>query len=103
MRNARKELLEVMSDEGKIIEDVIAYTFSKSVNWNKVLITRGTNLTSRELEQLDFSYDQSYGSQEFFGTVLFNDGTWLSRGEYDGSEWWDYNCAPTIEEVINAE
>lgn len=103
MRNAREELLVIISDKGKTIEDVIAYTFSKDVNWDKVLITKGTSLTTQELELLDFSYDNSYGSQKFFGTVLFNDGTWLSRGEYDGAEWWESNQTPTIEEVLNAE
>ena len=28
------------------------------------------------------------------GYIVFEDGTWLSREEYDGSEWWRYNKAP---------
>ena len=27
----------------------------------------------------------------FTGLVLFDDGTWLSRYEYEGSESWEYN------------
>ena len=45
---------------------------------------------------LDFPYDSGYGGQVLYGTVWFEDGTWLSRGEYDGSEWWDYNIYPDI-------
>ena len=26
--------------------------------------------------------------------ICFNDGSWLSRAEYDGSEWWRYNSYP---------
>lgn len=50
---------------------------------------------------LDIEYDAGYGTQEVYGTVLFNDGSWLSRGEYDGSEWWDYNQSPTINQVYD--
>lgn len=45
-------------------------------------------------------YNSGYGHQELFGDVVFKDGTWLSRGEYDGSEWWHYNIKPTYEAYI---
>ncbi len=45
---------------------------------------------------LDYIYDAGYGCQEIFGTVWLEDGTWLSRGEYDGSEWWIHNSCPEI-------
>lgn len=45
-------------------------------------------------------YDDGYGGQELFGDVVFKDGTWLSRGEYDGSEWWHYNIKPTYDAYI---
>jgi len=48
------------------------------------------------LKALDFNYDNGYGGQELFGTVWLEDGTWLSRGEYDGSEWWEHNAVPPI-------
>lgn len=40
-------------------------------------------------------YDASYGSAEIC-TDLIVVGTdfWLSRAEYDGSEWWEYNECP---------
>jgi len=44
------------------------------------------------------NYDSSYGSQELFGTVWFEDGTWMERGEYDGSEWWEIRKMPAIPE-----
>jgi hypothetical protein len=44
----------------------------------------------------DVNYDSGYGGQRLFGLVWFEDGTWLSRGEYDGSEWWIHNSLPQI-------
>ena len=48
------------------------------------------------LKELDFNYDGGYGCQELFGTVWFKDSTWAGRGEYDGSEWWEYYRLPNI-------
>ena len=41
-------------------------------------------------------YDSGYGSAEVATdlVVVFKDGSWLSRGEYDGSEFWRYNHVP---------
>lgn len=50
------------------------------------------------LNLLDFNYDNGYGGQELHGTIWYDDGTWSSRGEYDGSEWWEYNKCPDIDE-----
>jgi len=48
------------------------------------------------LNSIDFEYDDGYGTQELDGTVWFEDGSWLERGEYDGSEWWDRKVRPEI-------
>jgi len=45
---------------------------------------------------LDIEYDSGYGGQYLFGTIWYNDGTWSERGEYDGSEWWEYKAVPEI-------
>lgn len=41
---------------------------------------------------LDIDYDNGYGSQEIAAdlVVVFTDGGFLRREEYDGSEWWEY-------------
>lgn len=66
-------------------------------------------LRSNRTEQDEFSfletlasidYDNGYGGQELFGTIVFKDGTWLERGEYDGSEWWEHRKFPTEESVF---
>ena len=41
-------------------------------------------------------YDRGYGCEEVAVdlVICFHDGAWLSRAEYDGSEWWRYNAYP---------
>lgn len=55
------------------------------------------------LSQLDFEYSSGYGSQELYGTIWYTDGSWSSRGEYDGSEWWEHNTLPEIPEELKGE
>ena len=52
------------------------------------------------LNKLDFMYNSGYGGQELFGTIWYTDGTWSERGEYDGSEWWNYQSCPEIPENV---
>lgn len=54
------------------------------------------------LKSLNFTYDSGYGGQELYGTIWYKDGTWSSRGEYDGSEWWEYNKVPDVPEELKA-
>ena len=47
-----------------------------------------------------YEYDSGYGGQELFGTVWMDNGEWLTRGEYDGSEWWEHHRRPSIPEYL---
>jgi hypothetical protein len=97
MSNAKKELLEAVKDTAKIKCASITYEGWKNEVSKKVLKLNHTNDEYNEfLNSLDFEYDSGYGGQELYGTVWLEDDTWLSRGEYDGSEWWEHNVLPTI-------
>lgn len=89
-----------------------------SGNSNKVLCTEisintkdktstflTTGYTKEEWDQflsdIDKEYDDGYGGQELYGTIWYKDGTWSTRGEYDGSEWWDYHSVPEIPKNLN--
>lgn len=65
---------------------------------------RSNHTESDELRFLkilaSIDYDNGYGGQELFGTIVFKDGTWLERGEYDGSEWWEHRKQPTEESLF---
>lgn len=41
-------------------------------------------------------YNNGYGSAAIPCDLLImmKDGSWYSRGEYDGSEWWEHNIVP---------
>jgi hypothetical protein len=104
-RNAQQELLSAMVQDGDHLlpsygrisyepyhgGEQIEVEFSSLEEFNKIL------------PRLDFEYNNGYGTQELFGTVVFADGTWLTRGEYDGSEWWDYHKCPSRSQVIPSE
>lgn len=53
------------------------------------------------LQYLDFEYDDGFGGQELEGVLWFSDDTWATRGEYDGSEWWEYHKLPEIPTELN--
>lgn len=43
----------------------------------------------------DIDYDSGYGSSKVAQDLLVvGENWWLERGEYDGSEWWDYKEMP---------
>jgi len=57
----------------------------------------------RFLKEVDFEYDNGWGSQEVFGIIWYTNGLWSERGEYDGSEWWVYKTCPQIpKELMNS-
>lgn len=41
-------------------------------------------------------YDSGFGGAEVSENlvIVFKDGSWLERAEYDGSEWWEYKKTP---------
>jgi len=40
-------------------------------------------------------YDDSYGTAAVpMGLLIVGKNWWLERGEYDGSEWWEYKARP---------
>lgn len=98
--NAKQELLNIITSRNlTILKIEITYTH---INWeDNTAITK--DITT--LDDLNFDYDAGYGSQELFGVVycknLNNRPVWLTREEYDGSEWWDINTIPEFYNNIN--
>jgi len=88
--NAKKEFLE--HTQGKEILCAYVETALKvnlSVNYKPFDLVRFLGL-------IDFDYDSGFGGQELYGIIWYKDGTWSERGEYDGSEWWEYKSCPEI-------
>lgn len=104
MANAKNELLEKLNQSTGIKCALIKYRESFGGDGAKTIVLKLNH--SKEdyinfLKELDFEYDNGYGGQELDGTVWLQDGTWLSRGEYDGSEWWEHNRLPPIPNECN--
>lgn len=98
MRNAKEELLNLLEGKAK----VKCATITNGNEWDEdkkdILLKVGysENEWTEFLKSLNFSYDSGFGGQNLFGTVWLEDGTWCTRGEYDGSEWWEHNQLPEI-------
>lgn len=86
--NAKKELIEHIGDR-KV--EFVSVAFRKNYDDEQARV-KGT--LDAVLPQLNFDYDDGYGTQELFGYVWYEDGTWSDRGEYDGAEWWQHQVRP---------
>ena len=100
MRNAKKELEQLLEGKSKVkcatitIED--PYFYEESCPKFELKVNHTEEEFQEFLESLDFNYDSGFGGQELFGTIWLEDGSWCTRGEYDGSEWWEHNQLPEI-------
>ena len=104
MTNALREFKNTLDNLQFKVEDItsIVIVWQRSYNEgpNIIINSKEGSITLGDIARLDFEYDNGYGGQELFGTVVFKDGSWLDRGEYDGSEWWDYHRCPSYDDII---
>lgn len=84
MRNFRAETEDAIKDSGHTLDDIV-FIGSKdgeySCNWPEF-----RTLADRE-------YDSGFGASEVATDLIiaFSDGSTMWRGEYDGSEWWEFS------------
>lgn len=103
MVNAKEEFLESLIGKAVVAAHISCYNMFNSGKDDKAAyLKQGYSLVEWEyfLHQLDFTYDNGYGTQELFGIVWLEDNAWLERAEYDGSEWWEYKQTPEIPEYL---
>lgn len=94
MINAKEEFLKALGEDYSI-SDIVAY----NVDFDYKEEYKGTD-PEKLLKFLDRDYNNGFGCQELFGTILLKDGVWMTRAEYDGSEWWEFNIPPKVEDLI---
>lgn len=85
--NLLQETWNELSQAGKLPEEVLWVGLAsggKVLSWGEFLM------------MADFEYDNGYGGANVDPglVVVFSDGSWLERGEYDGSEWWEFKQTP---------
>lgn len=112
--NAKKELLELIADCGIIKCATVSYSEEAEFDTltgkyiegtgDKILPVSYTQEKYEEfMKSMDFNYDSGFGGQEVYGTIWFKNGTWATRGEYDGSEWWEEHKLPEIPENLTQQ
>lgn len=89
MKNAKEELIKKIGTTN-IVWAKIDYPLHD--------VVLAPNHTTEEkkafFDKLDFNYDNGYGMQFIYGTVMLSDNSWLERREYDGGEWWERCYTP---------
>lgn len=91
MSNLKEETLEELESHGYSIGDV---AWVGSVDYEIPV--------DRFWELADVEYDSGFGCQEVATDlmVVLDDGSWLERHEYDGSEWWEHKRTPERPGVV---
>ena len=101
--NAKSEMIEHIADR---VVSCAKVTFGREYHDDKkdFVLRVGHTQADRDafLQSLDFEYDSEFGGQELYGNIWYQDGPWSDRGEYDGSEWWQYQSVPKIPEECAA-
>lgn len=104
-RNAKEELIQILKEHNLTIK-CAKLNHEDWRNDTNINIILKVDYTEKDyvkfLDEMNFNYDSGFGGQRLFGEVWLTNNTWLSRGEYDGSEWWEYNVLPEIpKELLN--
>lgn len=84
--NLLKETLNVMESCHKRWEDI-----------DFIAIKDNITISLEDFKKFaNFEYDSGFGGAEVNENlvIVFKDGSWLERAEYDGSEWWEYKKTP---------
>lgn len=86
--NLLQETRNALARAGKGPEDVVWCGSKAGAYW----------FTWAQFEQLtDRDYNDSWGIENVaMDLVVVGADWWLERGEYDGSEWWDFRIRPTV-------
>lgn len=95
MQNLKKETMEAIEESCHTIADIDYCDIKEEYEYGKYNILSFSNI---DIDKLNIMYDDGYGAQNIFGFIVFKDSTWLERGEYDGSEWWEYKKKPILKD-----
>jgi hypothetical protein len=101
MTNAKDELLKVLESKAPILCAQITlgdsgFDDEEDIRTINLRLGYSEQEYAEFLQALNFSYYSGFGGQELFGIVWLQNNAWLERGEYDGSEWWEYKSYPEV-------
>lgn len=101
MINAKTEFLQAVGDYKVIGAKIDIQESSESSFVLKLNYTN--NDWNNFLDFLDQEYDSGFGTQTLYGIIFCDDGIWLTREEYDGSEWWVIHNYPDLTEHFDTK
>jgi hypothetical protein len=96
MTNAKKEFL------AKVTKTTATVLWARFETETKALIALNPDYASNKedwdyfLAQLDYDYNSGLGGEHTYGVIMFSDGSWAEREEYDGSSHWAMRVKPTF-------
>lgn len=91
MKNLRLETAEILQQHGKTAADVLWVQWEGKFHCTFEEFVAAANF---------FEYDDGYGGAEVATSLkVVGKDWWLERGEYDGSEWWEFKTLPTKPEM----
>lgn len=99
--NLKNETLQIMKEHTLTPEDIDFIT----VDIAKERFGKEETFlvdTSEFWKLADEDYDEGFGGYEVALSlqIVFKNGSWLERHEYDGSEWWEFKSTPQRPENI---
>lgn len=101
MCNAKKEFVNATRGTKVVCASLTWQPFDVENGYGEAVhVALKKGHTKREyaafLAELDFEYNDGFGTQELFGTILCAKGVWFTRHEYDGSEYWQRHEYPKV-------
>lgn len=89
MPNLLQETVKVLANHGKTLEDVLW------VGCDCFTIPKEAFIAAADTE-----YYGGFGGTEvaYDLVIVLEDGSWLERHDYDGSEWWEFKETPLMPE-----
>lgn len=101
IENLLQETKCVLTQNNKTLDDVLwvgsnHLTYNENHDYTPVF----TRTSVEEfIARADRNYDDGFGGAEVNESlILVGKDFWLERGEYDGSEWWEYKQFPNFDD-----
>lgn len=96
-----KVTLSYLVGSTNLWEETIRTLENKGKTWLDVLAVQSDDIriSKEKFETLakNTNYYNGYGAQEVAADlVLIGKNWWCTRGEYDGSEWWEFHAMPKL-------
>lgn len=94
-----EETLKILTANKKTTEDVEYVMVRSGGSWDDKSVRQFFSWEDFE-RVADFEYDSGSGGAEIHQSLkVVGDNWWLERGEYDGSEWWEFKTMPIKPEI----